>query len=61
MTQQALALRLGISQSHLSHLEAHPGEINVELLLAWSAAVGLSLSIASRSDPQPMGASDTPW
>lgn len=54
MTQKALAARLGLSQSRLSYLESHPGEISVEQLVAWTAAVGLSLAVGVRRSPSPV-------
>ncbi|MDO4231270.1 MAG: helix-turn-helix transcriptional regulator [Lautropia sp.] len=48
MSQSALASRLGLSQSRVSHLELHPQELSLEQLLAWCAALDLELCVASR-------------
>ncbi len=49
LTQSALASRIGLSQSRVSHLELHAHELSVEQLLAWCAALGLELAVGSRS------------
>jgi HTH-type transcriptional regulator/antitoxin HipB len=49
LTQAALAARIGLSQSRVSHLELHAHEMSVEQLLAWCAALGLELAIGARS------------
>ena len=48
LTQSALASRIGLSQSRVSHLELNAHELSVEQLLAWCAALGLELTIGSR-------------
>jgi len=50
MSQAALAARLGLSQSRVSHLELHAHELSVQQLLTWCAALGLELSIGRRGD-----------
>jgi HTH-type transcriptional regulator/antitoxin HipB len=52
-----VAGRLGLSQNRVSHLEAHPDEISVKQLLAWSATVGLELHLGTRS----ASPSVSPW
>ncbi|MFC4822565.1 helix-turn-helix domain-containing protein [Dokdonella ginsengisoli] len=47
-TQAELAGRIGLSQSRVSHLELHAGELSVEQLLAWCAALGLELAVGTR-------------
>lgn len=48
MTQAALAGRIGLSQSRVSHLEQNPHDLNVGQLLAWCSALGLELAIGAR-------------
>lgn len=48
LTQADVAARLGLSQNRVSHLEAHPDELSVKQLLAWSATVGLELRLGRR-------------
>lgn len=48
LTQTAVALRLGLSQNRISHLEKHPDEISVKQLLSWCAAIGLELRLGER-------------
>ncbi|KGD88041.1 XRE family transcriptional regulator [Achromobacter sp. RTa] len=56
LTQSALAERIGLSQSRVSHLELNAHELSVEQLLAWCAALGLELALAPRgSDDLPSG------
>ncbi|GLQ98890.1 helix-turn-helix domain-containing protein [Dyella mobilis] len=49
LTQAALAGRIGLSQSRVSHLEMNAHELSVEQLLAWCSALGLELAIGPRS------------
>lgn len=48
LTQSALASRIGLSQSRVSHLELNAHELSVEQLLAWCAALGLELAMGIR-------------
>lgn len=48
LTQTDVAMRLGLSQNRVSYLEQHPAEMSVRQLFAWSAAVGLRLSLGER-------------
>ncbi|MCR6700784.1 MAG: helix-turn-helix domain-containing protein [Dokdonella sp.] len=48
LSQTALAARIGLSQSRVSQLEQHAGELSVDQLLAWSAALDLKLTIGTR-------------
>jgi HTH-type transcriptional regulator/antitoxin HipB len=48
LTQTDLAVRVGLSQNRLSHLERHAEQLSVQQLLAWCAAVGLELSLGER-------------
>lgn len=48
LSQAALAARIGLSQSRISHLELNAHQLSVEQLLAWCAALGLELSIGIR-------------
>lgn len=48
LTQSALAGRIGLSQSRVSHLELNAQEVSVEQLLAWCAALGLELTVGTR-------------
>jgi len=48
LTQSALATRIGLSQSRVSHLELHAHELSMEQLLAWCAALGLELALGAR-------------
>ena len=48
LTQADIGARIGLSQSRVSHLELHPGQLSAEQLLAWCAVLGLELSIGKR-------------
>lgn len=48
LTQSALAVRIGLSQSRVSHLELNAHELSVEQLLAWCAVLGLELAVGTR-------------
>jgi len=48
MSQAALASRMGLGQSRVSHLEQHANELSVEQLMAWCSALGLELAIGPR-------------
>lgn len=63
ITQSALARRLGLSQSRVSHLELHPRELSLEQLLAWCAALNLELCVASREPaaPSPSARQPVDW
>lgn len=61
LTQTALASRIGLSQSRISHLELHAQELSVEQLLAWCAALGLELSVGTRDTVAVSTASSTDW
>jgi HTH-type transcriptional regulator/antitoxin HipB len=61
LTQSALAARVGLSQSRVSHLELHAHELSVEQLLAWCGTLGLELSIATRGGAAASTASTTDW
>lgn len=45
LTQSALAARIGLSQSRVSHLEQNADELSVQQLLAWCAVLDLELSV----------------
>jgi len=51
LTQSALAGRIGLSQSRVSHLELNAHALSVEQLLAWCATLGLELTIGIRGGP----------
>ncbi len=61
LTQSALASRIGLSQSRVSHLELHAQELSVEQLLAWCAALGLELAVGSRDSAAVSTAPTTDW
>ena len=61
LTQSALAARIGLSQSRVSHLELNAHELSVEQLLAWCAALGLELSIGTRSSATDSPGSPADW
>ncbi|NBD22161.1 helix-turn-helix domain-containing protein [Aquabacterium fontiphilum] len=48
ISQAALAERIGLSQSRVSYLELHPGDLSVDQLMAWCAALGLELTVGAR-------------
>lgn len=60
LTQSALAGRLGVSQSRVSHLELHPQDLNVAQLLAWCAALDLELAVGPRGGRASAGV-QTDW
>ncbi|OUM02454.1 helix-turn-helix domain-containing protein [Variovorax sp. JS1663] len=54
LSQHALAERLGISQSRVSHMELNPGSVSVEQLLAICAVLGLEIMVGPRlASPAP--------
>lgn len=61
LTQSALAARIGLSQSRVSHLELNAEELSVEQLLAWCAALGLELAVGTRDSAAASTASTTDW
>ncbi len=54
ISQAALASRLRLSQSRVSHLEQHANELSVAQLMAWCSALGLEVAIGARSDHAPI-------
>lgn len=48
LTQSALAARIGLSQSRVSHLEQNAHELSVQQLLAWCAVLDLELSVGQQ-------------
>lgn len=61
LTQSALAARIGLSQSRVSHLELNADELSVEQLMAWCAVLGLELAIGTRGGPAPASGAQTDW
>ncbi|MET0550103.1 MAG: helix-turn-helix transcriptional regulator [Xanthomonas sp.] len=61
MTQSALAARIGLSQSRVSHLELNAHELSVEQLLVWCAALGLELTIGVRGGLAASSGVQTDW
>lgn len=61
LSQSALAARIGLSQSRVSHLEMNAHELSVEQLLAWCAALGLELTIGARGGPATSSGAQTDW
>jgi len=61
LTQSALASRIGLSQSRVSHLELNAHELSVEQLLAWCAALGLELAVGTRGSAVVSAAPTTDW
>ena len=61
LTQSALASRVGLSQSRVSHLELNAHELSVEQLLAWCAALGLELAVGTRGSAAVSTAPTTDW
>ena len=61
LTQAALAARIGLSQSRVSHLELNAHELSAEQLLAWCAALGLELAVGSRGKATESSAPTTDW
>ena len=48
MSQAALAIKIGLSQSRVSHLEQHADELSVEQLMNWCTVLGLELAVGLR-------------
>lgn len=48
MSQSILAVKLGLSQSRVSHLEQHAEELSVEQLMNWCTVLGLELAVGLR-------------
>jgi len=61
LTQSALAARIGLSQSRVSHLELNAHELSVEQLLAWCAALGLELAVGTRNSAAVSTTPTTDW
>ncbi len=49
VSQATLAAKLAISQQRLSELEAEPGSLTVERLMAWLNLLNLDLAIGERA------------
>lgn len=60
LSQSALAARIGLSQSRVSHLELNAQALSVEQLLAWCAALGLELAVGAR-DKDAVPTTTTDW
>jgi HTH-type transcriptional regulator/antitoxin HipB len=61
LTQLALADRIGLSQSRVSHLELNAQELSVGQLMAWCAALGLELAIGTRGSGAVSSTVQTDW
>ncbi|MDX3895747.1 MAG: helix-turn-helix transcriptional regulator [Pusillimonas sp.] len=61
LTQAALAGRIGLSQSRVSHLELHAEELSVEQLLTWCAVLDLELTIGTRESSAVSNAGKAEW
>ncbi|WP_082132200.1 helix-turn-helix transcriptional regulator [Luteimonas sp. FCS-9] len=61
LTQSALAARIGLSQSRISHLEPNAHELSVGQLLAWCAALGLELAVGAGGSLVSSTASTPDW
>ncbi|MDO4796182.1 MAG: helix-turn-helix transcriptional regulator [Brachymonas sp.] len=61
LTQSALAARIGLSQSRVSHLELNAHELSVEQLLAWCAALGLELAVVGSRGKAAVSTTTTDW
>lgn len=61
LTQSALASRIGLSQSRVSHLELNAHELSVEQLLAWCGALGLELAVGTRDSAAVSTAPTADW
>jgi HTH-type transcriptional regulator/antitoxin HipB len=61
LTQAALASRIGLSQSRVSHLELNAQELSVEQLLAWCSALGLELAVGVRGRSVASAAAQAEW
>lgn len=57
-SQTQIAIKLGLSQSRVSHLEAHAEELSFEQLMKWCAVLGLELSIGLRQPSAELTSSD---
>lgn len=53
LSQAAVAARLGISQNRLSELEAEPGHLTLDRLLALTGLLGLELVLQEKPDTPP--------
>lgn len=61
LTQAALASRIGLSQSRVSHLELNAQELSVEQLLAWCSALGLELAVGVRGRSVASAVAQAEW
>ncbi len=48
LTQTAVAIRVGLSQNRITHLENHPGEISFKQLLSWCSILELDLRLGEK-------------
>jgi HTH-type transcriptional regulator/antitoxin HipB len=60
LSQTALASRLGLSQSRVSHLESNACQLSVEQLLTWCSVLELELTVGPRGEPE-LPAGQTDW
>lgn len=60
LSQDQLALRVGLSQSRLSELERTPGDLSVNQLLALCSQLGLQLTLQRRTEA-PSSPTETNW
>lgn len=51
ISQASLSSKIGLSQSRLSTLESNAGDISVQQLLGWCAALGLEVSVGRPASP----------
>ena len=61
MSQAALAQRVGLSQSRVSHLEQHASELSVEQLMSWCSALGLEIAVGRRGGQREPSAKAAVW
>ncbi|MDR1934298.1 MAG: helix-turn-helix domain-containing protein [Candidatus Accumulibacter sp.] len=61
MSQAALASRVGLSQSRVSHLELHAEELSVAQLMAWCAALNLELALGPRGGDKAPSSAQGMW
>jgi HTH-type transcriptional regulator/antitoxin HipB len=50
LSQEALAVQLGISQNRLSELEADPSRLSLDRLIAWAHVLGLELFVRDKAE-----------
>lgn len=55
LSQEAVAAKLGVSQSRLSELEADPSRLTLDRFISLASLLGLEVVIQDKASPIPKG------